>query len=178
MDVSRPIVYSLGILLITIFIIQVFYVKLDQNVQAYIDNAVNEFVDDTCATGYISPEKYLLMTGRINNTGNVYELTLTHEAKVVMPYVSEDGTEKIGSYVLSNVTYNKQEILDEMFPINDPFYYNYPLNSGDNIKVTVSLIEPTPAGRIFSYFSGKEVKTIAYSYGGYVGSKEDNGIIK
>ena len=178
MDISRPIVYSIGIFLITLFIVQVFYVKLDQNVQAYVDNAINEFVDDTCASGYISPENYLQMTRKVNNTGNMYELTLIHEAKVVMPYVAEDGTEQIGSYVLSSMTYNKQEILDEMFPINDPFYYNYPLNSGDHIKVTLSLKEPTPAGRIFSFLSGREVKTIAYSYSGYVGSKEENGMIK
>ena len=178
MDVSRPIIFSFGLLIITIFTVQIFYTKLDQNVQSYVDDAVTDFVNDSCASGYISPENYLEMTRRINNTGNLYNLSMIHEAKVVMPYVSESGEEKIGSYVVSNNTYNLQEILDEMFPTTDTSYYNYPLNNGDYIKVTLTLKAPTPAGRLFSMLSGQEVKTILFSYGGYVGNMEENGMLK
>lgn len=178
MDVSRPFVYSLGILLVTVFTVQAFFIKLDQNVQSYVDDAVTDFVNDSCASGYIAPENYLKMARRINNTGNLYNLSLIHEAKVVMPYVKENGSEVKGSFVMSNTTYNKEEILDEMFPVNTTDYYNYKLNNGDYLKVTLNLKEPTPAGKLFSFISGTELKTIALSYGAYVGNQEENGMLK
>lgn len=178
MDVSRPFIYSVGLLVITVFTIQVLYIKLDQNVQSYVDDAVTKFVNDACASGYISPENYLKMARKINNTGNLYNLSIIHEAKVVMPYVKEDGSEVKGSFVISNSTYNKEEILGEMFPTNTTDYYNYRLNNGDYVKVTLNLKEPTPAGRLFSFFSKTELKTIAFSYGAYVGNQEENGMLK
>lgn len=178
MDISRPIVYTIGIFAMTIAIIQMFFIKLDQTSDAYINDAITDFVQDSCASGYISPENYLKMTRRINNTGNLYQLNLIHEAKVVMPLVKEDGTEELGSYVRSNNTYNKDEILGEMFPADTTEYYNYPLNNGDYIKVTLSLKEPTPAGKLFSFFSKHEINTIAFSFGAYVGNYEENGMLK
>ena len=115
MDISRPFVYAIGLFLITVFIVQVFYIKFDQNVQSYVDDAVTDFVNDSCASGYMSPESYLKMARKINNTGNLYTLSMIHEAKVVMPYVKENGKEVKGSFVVSNSTYNKEEILEEMF---------------------------------------------------------------
>ncbi len=178
MDISRPFVYVAALFTITVFIVQSFYIKLDQNVQSYVDDAITDFVDDSCASGYISPSNYLEMTRRIGNTGNLYNLNLIHESKATMPYVDNDGNEVAGAYVASNNTFNKQEILDEMFPQGTTEYYNYALRNGDYIKVTLSLKEPTPAGKIFAFLSGQEVKTISFSYGSYVGSVEENGMLK
>ena len=178
MDISRPFVFLAGLFMMTMFICQIFFAKLDQNVQSYCSDAITNFVDDACASGYISPSSYLEMTRRINNTGNMYNLNLIHEARVLAPYVDKSGKEVKGSYVVSNSTYNKEEILEEMFPSSNKKYYNYPLNNGDHIQVTLSLKEPTMAGRIFALLSGNEIKTIGYSYGGYVGSMEDNGMKK
>ncbi|WP_026667606.1 hypothetical protein [Butyrivibrio sp. AE2005] len=178
MDISRPFVYAIGLFLITVFIVQVFYIKFDQNVQSYVDDAVTDFVNDSCASGYMSPESYLKMARKINNTGNLYTLSMIHEAKVVMPYVKESGKEVKGSFVVSNSTYNKEEILEEMFPVNTTDYYNYMLNNGDYVKVTLNLKEPTPAGRLFAFLSGTELKTIEFSYGAYVGNREENGMVK
>ena len=178
MDVARPFVFIFLMAFGTFLTVTIFFTKMDQNVQAYAADAIEEFVDDACTSGYISPTSYLELTRRINNTGNLYNLTLIHEAKVVMPYVTEDGSEVEGSYVVSNTTYAKEEILDEMFPSNSTDYYNYALKSGDYIKVSLSLKEPTMAGKLMALISGYEAKTIVYSYGAYVGSTEENGIVK
>lgn len=179
MDIARPFVVAMVLGLGTFFIIQVFFTKMDQNTQAYAADAIEKFVDDSCTSGYIAPGSYLEMTRRINNTNNLYNLSIVHEAKVVSPYVAADGTEKEGQFVVTNVTYNKEEILDEMFPMNETDYYNYILGNGDYLKVTLSLKEPTMAGKLFARISkGHAPKTIVYSYGGYVGNTEENGMLK
>ncbi len=179
MDIARPFVVAIVLGLGTFFIIQIFFTKMDQNVQSYTADAIEKFVDDSCTSGYISPQAYLEMTRRINNTGNLYKLSVVHEAKVVSPYVDANGDEKEGQFVVTNATYNKEEILDEMFPMNETDYYNYPLGNGDYLKVTLSLKEPTMAGKLFARISkSHEPKTIVYSYGGYVGNTEENGMIK
>lgn len=178
LDVARPFVVGFGIFFATYFTILLFFTKMDQNTQAYCEDAINEFVANSCSAGYISPSAYLEMTKRVNNTGNMYEVTITHDAKVVMPEVNEDGDEVEGSYVVSVMTFNNEEILEEMFPYGSSTYYNYPLNNGDEIKVSLSLKSPTLAGRLFSYISKNEVKTIRYNKSGYVGNNEDNGLNK
>ena len=178
MDIARPFVTTLLLTFFTFVIIEMFFIKMDQNVQAYVDDAIEEFVDDSCNAGYISPSKYLLMAQRINNTGNIYTLTIQHDAKVAMPYVNASGEEVLGSYVSSVNTYNKEEILDEMFPMSETENHNYPLGNGDYLKVTLSLKAPSPAGRFIAFMTGREINTIRYSYGSYVGNSEENGMVK
>ena len=178
MDIARPFVIAFLLGFGAFFTIEVFFTKMDQNTQAYAADAIEKFVDDACTSGYISPSSYLEMTRRINNTGNLYNLLLVHEAKVVMPYVAADGSEIEGNFVVSNATYNKEEILDEMFPVSSADYFNYVLGNGDYVKVSLSLKEPTMAGKLMARISGHEPRTIVYSYGGYVGNTEENGMEK
>ena len=178
MDIARPYVYGFGLFFGTFFIILLFFIKIDQNTQAYCEDAVNKFVGNACSSGYIAPSDYIEMMQRINNTGNLYNVRITHNAKVVMPYVDESGSEVKGSYVKSEVTYNKEEILEEMFPFNTTTYNNYPLGNGDYIQVTLSLKQPTLAGKLFARLSRNEIKTIRYNKGGYVGNNEENGMLK
>ena len=177
MDIARPLIIIITLAFFTFSIIEVMFLGMDHVAQAYVDDAIEEFVDDSCASGYISPSKYLLMANRINNTGNLYDVKIQHDAKVMMPLIEGD-TEVYGSYVTSVVTYNREEILSEMFPLSSTENNNYPLGTGDYLSVSLSLKSPTPAGRFIAFMTGREIKTIRYRYGATVGNFEENGMLK
>ncbi len=177
MDIARPISYMFGIFFIAFATVMIFSAKIDQNVQSYVSDAVNEFVDDCCTSGYIAPQKYMRMMSKIGSTGNLYDVDLYYQSRIAMPLVEESGDVVEGAYVDSYQLYNKEEVLSEMFP-NSTAYVNYPMKNGDYIKVSVSLKEPTYAGKLLMFVTKTETKTIAYSYGSYVGNNEDNGLLK
>lgn len=174
--IAKPIGYVMGILFISFVLLSIFAGKMDQNVQTYCNDAVEEFVDDACAAGYIAPGEYLQMAERLGNTGNMYNITLVHQSKTMMPYVKSDGTIVQGSYVQSYNLYRGDEILTYIFPAGED-YRNYPLKNGDYLQVTISLKEPTLAARLARVFTKTDLKTISYSYGAYVGNMEDNPIM-
>ena len=172
MDISRPLFYMIVIFLTSYLIVYMFTSQFDHNVQSYISDAVNEFVDDCCTSGYIAPQKYMKMMTKIGSTGNLYNVDLYYQSRVAMPLVNDSGDVVEGAFVESYQLFNKEEVLGEMFP-NSTQYQNFPMKNGDFVKVNVSLREPTYAGRLMSLG-----KTIAYSYGAYVGNSEDNGLLK
>ena len=177
-EISQPIAYLCGILFTTFVVLLVFTGKMDNNSQSYVNDAVEEFVDDSCTTGYIAPEKYMKMVKRINNTGNLYNVTILCNSKATSPYVDpEDDTEKADAYANSYSTYNKSEVLDYMFPDDTTTYNNYNMKNGDYLKVSVSLKQPTYSARLLAYITKDPVKTISYSYGSYVGNYEENAAV-
>lgn len=151
--------------------------KMDQNAQMVVNDAIEDFVDTSCASGYISPENYTRMMKRITATKNVYNVEVTHQSKVVQPYVNPDGTTKTGAYVDSYNVYRDDEIIDILFPDSTTTYNNYPMKSGDYLKVTLTLAKPTMAARIKAMITKNAYNTISYSYGSYVGSSEENGML-
>ena len=170
-----PITYVFGLFISVFFITIIFTVKLDNDSQTYCDNAVHEFVDQSRATGYISPQAYLEMVNTMNNTGNLYDIEMVHRSTKMTPYVDAAGNEKKGAFVEIYDAYYKEEIVGELFPMNTSSYGAYPLKNGDYIKVSYSLKEPTLAAKMISMISTHSLKTIYGSYGGYVGSTEENG---
>lgn len=182
MDVfTRPFVYIIGIFLTLVVVFNIYMAKMDNDAQSYCNDAIEEFVDKSRSSGYISPESYLTMARRVNNTGNLYELEIVHQSKTTVPLTNPDGTNVVDAdgNIVSDTTYsynsyNKEDILTILFP-NDPNedYGRYDLKNGDYLKVSLNLKEPTLAARLYSKWSGTQLKTIAGSYGGYVGSTGD-----
>lgn len=175
-ELITPFTFAFGIVLAFVITLCAFTVKLDMDAQSYCDDAVHEFVDTSRASGYISAEAYIDMMTKIGNTGNLYDIEIMHRSKATVPYVKEDGTEVAGKYGDSYNAYYKDEILSYIFPDGNADYGNYPLKNGDYLKVTFQLREPTLGAKIMRMFSGKTYKTIKGSYGGYVGSLEENGV--
>lgn len=175
-NLITPYTYAFGFFFGFIFLTMVVTFKMDNDSQTYCDNAIHEFVDQSRATGYISPQAYLKMVNKMNNTGNLYDIEIVHQSTKVAPYVDVSGNEKQGEYAEIYDAYYKEEILEELFPISTSSYGTYPLKNGDYIKVTYSLKEPTLAAKMISMISTHSLKTIHGSYGGYVGSTEENGL--
>ena len=174
-NLFTPYTYAFGFFVCFAFITIVVTFKIDNDSQTYCDNAVHEFVDQTRATGYISPQAYLEMCEKMNNTGNLYDIKLVHQSTKLTPYVDAAGNEKKGEFAEIYDAYYKEEILSVLFPTNTSFYGSYPLKNGDYIKVSYSLKEPTLASKIIGLISTHSIKTIYGSYGGYVGSTEEKG---
>ncbi|MEE1255636.1 MAG: hypothetical protein UHN47_03875 [Lachnospiraceae bacterium] len=170
-----PFTYAFGTIISVIFITMILTVKMDNDSQTYCDNAIHEFVDQSRATGYISPQAYLDMVNKMNNTGNLYDISIVHRSTKMTPYVDATGNEKKGEFVEVYDAYYKEEIVGELFPLNTSSYGTYPLKNGDYIKVSYALKEPTLAAKMMGMISTHTIKTIYGSYGGYVGSTEENG---
>ena len=177
MDVARPISYMFAMFISAFAIILIFSSKFDQNVQAYVSEAVDEFVNDACTSGYMAPEKYMKMMQKISGTGNLYNVNLIYQSKTAMPLIKGNKVVK-GSYVDSYQLYTTDEILEEMFPSGSVYYENFPMKTGDNLKVQLTLKKPTMAGRLLMFVTKTETRTISYTYSSYVGNTEENGMLK
>ena len=176
---TSPFMYLFGIFVSFVVVFTIYAAKLDNTIQAYVDNEVYEFVDESRASGYISPESYMELVSDIYKTGNLYDIKITHQSKASVPYTNEDGSpvyrngEQLKNTTMAYRTYNKEDILTVMFP-NGSNNQRYPLKNGDYLKVSVALKEPTLAAKLYSQWTGTYMKTIQTSYGGYVGSTSDS----
>ncbi len=170
-----PVNYVVGIFLVAILGIGTLCLKMDSNAQSLCNDAVVEFVDKARASGYISAESYTEMMQRINATNNLYQVSFRHESKTSVPQTNDAG-QTTGDVVNAYNAYYQDEILGYIFEGDGSAgFHNYPLKNGDYIQVTFELKEPTLATRIVTFFSARAPKTISGSYGGYVGSTEENG---
>ncbi len=174
-EIITPITYVVGIVFIVAYAVAGLFIKMDSNAQTYCNDAVVEFVDKSRASGYISAESYIEMMSRINNTNNLYKVSITHQSKTFVPLTDGNGNE-LGGVAEAYNTYYKDEILDYIFADDGmDGYHNYALKNGDYLKVSFELEEPTIGTRIVTFFSVHTPKTIYGTYGGYVGSTEENG---
>lgn len=156
--------------------------KQEQTVETYAADAVDEFVNKTCATGIITPSSYEEFVSRLDSTGVTYRIYLVHQKETVEPTVSlENGENKsqVGSYEQYYLEKRNQEILDTLFPdppTTDPVYYY--MEEGDFFKVVIENNSPTFAKRWRKVFTTNksDTPTILVSRAGYVGNqvqKED-----
>lgn len=164
----KPITYALGIFAMFFITISLFLIKLDYNTQSYCNDAVEEFVDKSRATGIISFTNYQNMVNQMTATGNVFDIKLIHESKVAYP--GDNLGESIDGYYV----YNTEDILTTLA---DSDTGTYILKNGDYLKVSFTLREPTLGSRVYSLVTTRSFKTVYGSYGGYVGSTGDMGLV-
>lgn len=174
-EIITPITYAVGICVIVFFAVAGLFIKMDSNAQTYCNDAIVEFVDKSRASGYISAESYIEMMTRINHTHNLYNVSITHQSQTLVP-ATDDGGNELGGVTYAYNTYYQDEILDYIFADDGmDGYHNYALKNGDYLKVSFELVEPTIATKAVTLFSAHTPKTIYGTYGGYVGSTEENG---
>lgn len=167
---TTPIVYAFGMFLTFFAIASIFLAKLDTNAQNYCDDAVHEFVDTARSSGYISPESYVKMVQKMDNTGNVYDITICHQSAVSYPTADENNNTQKGSYLDAHNAHYDNEILNVLFPENGPDSI-YSMKNGDYLKVIYSEQKPTVTSKLLNQFTTHALsKTIQGSYDGYVGS--------
>lgn len=174
-EAITPVTYAVCIVFVIFFGIAALCVRMDANAQTYCNDAIVEFVDQSRASGYISAEAYIEMMTRINETNNVYNVSIVHKSMTLVPNTDEYGND-LGGVTHAYNTYYKDEILDYIFSDDGmDGYHNYALKNGDYLKVSFEITEPTFATKLVTFFSTHTPKTIYGSYGGYVGSTEENG---
>ncbi|MGI6085575.1 MAG: hypothetical protein ACOYIF_09040 [Acetivibrionales bacterium] len=80
----------------------------------------NRFVDACRDTGYITPAMYSEFINRIESTGNIYSIKMSHIKRSVIPvYEQESGALTFtGEYEITHVNYGEYEILGVLYPDN------------------------------------------------------------
>ena len=174
-ELITPISYAFASVVVLV-VIGIFLLKLDTNTQTYCDDALVEFVDNARTSGYISASSYLEFVNSLNNTNNLYSIKIMHKSETLVPYMDASGNVVNGKLGDAYNAYYEDEILAVLFPENSNGYGTYALKKGDYLKVTYSLKEPTMGARFIGYITKHAPKTVQGSYGGYVGSTEENGI--
>lgn len=162
---GKFVVILFGIFFIFYIPITIISLKQDTQKQTYIDDAVTEFVDNVRATGKIAPAEYEQMVERVFMAESPCTIEIFHGAK----YVTVD-TINPGKYVTGSDYFNKQEILDVMYPDNNT-KNTYEMKNGDYIKVTVTNDEPTLGVSLLRVLlPSTGTQAIFTSYGGFIGN--------
>lgn len=164
--ILKPISYTVGIIAMFVIPICLYAIKTDYNSQTVCDDAVQQFVDRSRASGYISYGNYNDMVSTITATGNLYDIKIYHQSKICYP---GNGT----TFDYNYMTYTTEEILEQLFDESGNGQYN--MKNGDYLKVSYSLKEATIGAKIYSFFSSHTYKSIRGSYGGYVGAAVEMG---
>lgn len=142
--------------------------KMDNTTQAYVDNAVVEFVDNARATGIITDRAYEELCRKIDQVQPLCEVQIVHSSR----YVTTDGE---GGYDTFYFDYQKTDILDVIYTAsgdNEP----YNMKNGDFLQVIVYNRTPTLATKIYRFmmplYNPSNV-SIYTCYSGYVGNNPE-----
>ncbi len=141
--------------------------KMDNTAQAYIDNAVVEFVDNARATGIVSAASYEKLCRSIDSIQSNCTVEIRHSSRLA---VSDGGDVEIQYY-----DYFKDDILSKIYvPSGDN--QKYQMKNGDFIAVTVYNNSPTMGTRLYRMIMplyNPSGKTIYATYSGFVGNNPE-----
>lgn len=141
--------------------------KMDNTAQAYIDNAVVEFVDNARATGVVSAAAYEKMCRQIDNIQSNCTVEIRHSSRLAV----SDGVDVEIQYY----DYFKDDILSAIYtPAGEN--QKYRMKNGDFIAVTVYNNSPTMGTRLYRMIMplyNPSGKTIYSTYSGFVGNNPE-----
>lgn len=164
--------FTIGMGLAVVIIVGALSFRMDNTSQVYCEDAVHEFVDSARQSGYVSPNKYMQMVETMNNTGNIYEVSIYIESYNAIPQTDKDDNTIQNKYESSYKAYHTDEILDYMFPDTGE-NQNWYLKNGDFIQVSYEIKNNTIASQLIGFLTTHHnLKTIFGNYSGYVGSTE------
>lgn len=173
-------VFSFIFAMVVMFMVPVINIssKLDQNIQTYANDAVEEFVDKARATGIITSASYEEMISRLDATGISYDIHLTHTRSRIEPVFDEtDGSIDFGNEYDGTEEYFNDDILSVLYPdIPVSGITSYKMENGDFIKVVAVNSTPTIGSRALRMiFAGYDGKNIQITKSGYVGNESEDG---
>ncbi|SHO47017.1 hypothetical protein [Anaerocolumna xylanovorans] len=149
---------------VLLFIAPLFYMaqKQDSISQLYVTQETVRLVDGIRAEGEVSRIMYYDYISRIDKTGNLYDIEITHSHRKVAPDYDE-VTDTAGD-TISSYFYNTYE--DEIFEAFDEGKA-YHFSQGDYISVKIINRNKTMAQRMLSGVS------ILITYGGLIRDETD-----
>ena len=155
------------------FIAPILYMAQKQDVltQNYVSNETTKFVDSIKNTGFISASMYQEFVRKIDNTGNLYNITIEHAHLRVEPNVDIETNIVMDDY--DSYYYNTyEEAIFEAFDRGEDYYFN----QGDYISVKVVNRNKTLAVRIMEAFYKWDIpdQQILVTYGGMIRDDEVN----
>lgn len=157
---------------ILLFIAPLLYMaqKQDAISQLYVTQETTKLVDSIRAGGELNRNMYYDYINRIDKTGNLYNIEITHAHRRVAPDY-DDVTDTVGD-TISSYYYNTYE--DEIFEAFDQGR-EYQFSQGDYISVKVMNRNKTMAQRMLIYRGreGKEDFSILITYGGLIRDETD-----
>lgn len=156
--------FLFGIMLLFVGSVTLYAEKQDVAVQNYVNAAVTEFVDVSRASGEITDEQYRTFIGKLDATGNLYDVKMIHYREKTT--AAADYSDNYQTYYES---YNEKEILDSM-DRNDG---KYQLHNGDFLRVEVKNFHPTLGRKLMGFFLMRPTTDggqIFANYGGYIGN--------
>ncbi len=166
---SKIIAIFAGILLL--FIAPLLYMaqKQDSICQLYVTGETIKLVDSIRAEGIFSKTMYYDYISRIDKTGNLYDIRITHAHRVIAPDYDE-VTDTV-SDTISSYYYNTYE--EEIFQAFDEGR-GYRFSQGDYISVRVVNRNGTMAQRMSLFLRRKsEDISILVTYGGLIRDEAD-----
>jgi len=172
--VGRVATVILAVFLFFGLTVALFAQKQDITIQNYVDDAAHEFIDTSRATGYISASSYDRMVNRLDSTGNVYDIEMTHYMEKQYPEF-ENG--QVVNYVTGYDTENTQDILNQLYGTADEqgedAIGRCSMNTGDYIRIEIKNRNATLGGRLLAMIFLRQAGggQIITSYGGYVGNE-------
>jgi hypothetical protein len=162
---GRVVAIVFGILILLYIPLLIVGLKADNTSQAYIDNAVVEFVDNARATAKISPEAYEHLCKKIDSIQPFCEIQITHSEHNV--FTDADGNCVDGYYDTGKI-----DILDYIYTETGE-NRSYEMKLGDFLNVTVYNVKPTLGTKLYRLFIPGYAPNnhVLYStYSGYVGN--------
>lgn len=154
-----------SVLVMFYMIISSLALKQEYTTQTYVDNAVQEFVDNARAAGKISDDAYEHMIFQLDQVVDCCRVEIELESK----YCVLDDTGTAQTYLFTNT---KDEILDYIYTETGE-NRDYALQIGDFLKVTVYNETPTFATRICRLVLpnyNPNNASIFFTYSGFVGN--------
>ena len=176
--IGRIMAYTLGIMMLFYAPILLILLKSEETIQVVAQDAVVEFVDKASSSGQITESAYIEMVSRLDATGVVYDIKITHEKERVTPYMEEqaDGSfESVkGSYTTSHENYYEKYILSI---ISDDSGNGHPyyLDQSDYLKVTAVNKTPPMGSKMLMLINPfYEGRNIAAHHATYVAHEQSN----
>ena len=158
-------IFSVIVVVFAIFFVPIILMSTtkDEVTQSVVYNITADFVDNVRAQGYVSQDQYLEFVSALDNTGELYDINMTHSHEIVTP-VYENG-EVVGTKT-SEDCYYSDDILAQVYETNGAYF----MNQGDTFSVEVSLKNKTLAQTMRQSVLGyvEESSPIYVVYGGVI----------
>ncbi|MFV0342608.1 MAG: hypothetical protein ACK5JH_06900 [Anaerocolumna sp.] len=160
-------IVAIFLAVILLFIAPILYMaqKQDSISQLYVSTETTKFIDSIKNSGYVSKNMYADFIKKIDKTGNIYQIKITHSHERVEPLVDVTTNDILQDY--SVYFYNTYE--DEIFDAFDQDK-DYRFDRGDYISIQVSNLNKTTAVSLLENILSKDLEDtqIVVSYGGMI----------
>lgn len=139
--------------------------KEDQIVQTYVSDKTAEFVNAIRNSGTLTAEMYNSFTRTLINTGNAYEIKITHQHGMYYPIIDDVGN-VTGDVELKYLNTYQDDIVEELY--NGIGEYKF--SEGDYISISIKSTSRTLADIMQALLLQHAAKdgTIYVSYGGRI----------